>query len=98
MFENDVYLYGLKHKDDIPIPIRKLEIGEVSQKTPQEIIIGSERFYYECTQTLSKKGNYILIGNNIRFDFDQGKLTYKSSGSLKERIKDLQLSIVFFLT
>ena len=96
VFENEVYLYGLEHKNSIPIPIKKMEIDEVSEIAPQEFFIGSEKFLYECTKILSRNGNYILIGNNIRFDLDNSKVTCKISGNLDDRIKDIKFTTALF--
>lgn len=90
MLEHEIYIYGKENIDSIPIPIDKVAIETISHQIQKEISINSKVYFDTYSVVESKKDTFIVIGKSIMFNINTGKIDFKSTGNLKERLRDIQ--------
>lgn len=88
MFNNEIYLYGHENSNTLPIPVSKMAVETISHKMKNEIIIDSIKYFDNYEVTNSKNNTIIRFGKNFTFYINNGELTYKPLGNLKERLND----------
>jgi hypothetical protein len=90
ILEHEIYIYGKQDENSIPIPIDKVAIETITRQMLKQISINSKVYFDTYIVVESKKESHIVIGKNIKFSINTGKIDFKSAGSLNERLKDAQ--------
>lgn len=90
MLDNEIYIYGREGENSIPIPINKISVQAISKQFQRKICINSRVYFNNYSSIESKRENFIIIGKNIKYNMDTGNLSYKSKGTLSERLQELR--------
>lgn len=90
------YVYLQPKGLDIKVPVDKINIQNILSNVSAPITVAGE-VIYNSYKVLYEIDNTILkIGKSINFDFSSGKINYKISGNLSERIRDVKFLIALY--
>ena len=95
----DVINYSLRHPTyiyiqpkgfNIKVPVDKINAEQILSDIKAKIVV-ENKVVYDSYKVLYRIGEQIIeIGKSFRFDLKRGKIDYKLSGALSERIKDVE--------
>ena len=98
LFNNGVYLYAEPKGFDVKIPVEYIPNMEVAVLTFNRTVCIGDKKYYDSYDVVRKiDSDELHIGKSFIFTFSKNliKFSYKLSGNLQERIKDLEFLLEF---
>ncbi len=90
IFQDDVVLYGQRKNDTIFLPIDNVKVSAIAHLMSYRVTIGSRVYFENYKAEKSLNQNIIILGENIRLNFEEGKLEFKFKGNLNIRLKEAE--------
>lgn len=85
-----VIIYGQRSGDSLQLPLSKAKFQSITYSRNLKISIKSRVYFDGYKVERNGTNNIIVIGENIRMNLKEHRFNYKSKGSLKTRLKEIE--------